>query len=310
MINHYYLAFDVGGLLIKGGAINQKGELATDVLSYYPSKSRADRDEILDHFVNVIGSQITSIMDRQFVIDGIAFAFPGPFDYEKGICLIKGINKFDSLYGVNLKSELKKRLKRQKLFVNWASPDLEIFFENNVSLFALGEWNLRKHKGFKKIMCMTIGSGTGSAFLENGEIIKFRDDVPPNGWIYCLPFRDSIVDDYISVRGIQKIAEKSGFDPNITVDQLAKAARNGNKKSKQVFDRFGHLLTEMLLPLIRSFHPDVVVVGGYVSNYFDLFEEPVRTTLTKENVLIELSRDTSISVLSGISELISHRMPR
>jgi len=302
--NCYYLGFDVGGLFIKGGVIDSRGKLTTDVLSYYPSKSRASKEELLDHFVNMIIRQISSIMDRNFLIDGIVFAFPGPFDYENGISWIRGIEKFDSLYGVNIREELQERLGSERVFNNFASKDWKIFFENNVSLFGLGEWKLREKPDLSKMMCVTIGNGTGSAFLEKGEIIKKRNDVPPNGWIYNAPFRGSIVDDYISVRGILRIARDLGFGPDISLNMLIKEAKRGNPKACGVFEEFGRLLGEVLKKYVEKFQPEILVIGGYVSHYYEMFEDQLLAILANENVTIKKSHDTSISVLTGISEYI------
>lgn len=41
---------------------------------------------------------------------GIRLAFPGPFDYEQGICLMKGLDKYDRLYGINLRQVFSERL--------------------------------------------------------------------------------------------------------------------------------------------------------------------------------------------------------
>jgi glucokinase len=40
----------------------------------------------------------------------IGIAMPGPFDYLTGICLMKNVNKYESLYGLNIKQELSDRL--------------------------------------------------------------------------------------------------------------------------------------------------------------------------------------------------------
>ncbi len=39
-----------------------------------------------------------------------------------------------------------------------------------------------------KILCVCIGTGAGSAFVENGKTVKTGKGVPENGWIYQQPF--------------------------------------------------------------------------------------------------------------------------
>lgn len=294
----------MGGFFIRGGVLNHQGKLITDTVSYYPSNSTADREQLIENFVDVISRQILTIMDKFFVIDGIGFAFPGPFDYEKGICLINGVNKFDSLYGVDLRSELMDGLKKQKIFVKRVSPRFRIVFKNNVNMFALGEWYLRKDKKYQKIMYLTIGNGTGSAFLEDGEIITNRKDVPPNGWVYNLSFYESIVDDYISTRGILRVAHQLNIDPDLNLDQLAAAARADQPEMKKVFQIFGELLGELLLKVCDLFNPDVLVIGGLISKSYDLYKNEVQIALKNKSVSIEISDQTSYSTFIGLSNVM------
>ena len=304
MKNHYFLTFDVGGLFIRGGVVNHQGDLITDTVSYYPSNSAADREQLLENFIDIISRQILTIMDKYFVIQGIAFAFPGPFDYKKGICLINGVNKFDSLYGVDLRSELMERLTKQRIFMKRVDPQFQIIFENNVNMFALGEWHLRKDKAFNKIMYLTIGNGTGSAFLEQGEIITDRKDVPPNGWVYNIPFQTSIVDDYISTRGIRRIAKQLGIDSNLDIEQIAGAARAGQEDMKKVFHLFGESLGELLTKVSSQFSPDALVIGGQISKSYDLYKDEVQFALKDKKVSVYLSDETSYSTFIGLSKIL------
>ncbi|MGG3470414.1 ROK family protein [Neobacillus pocheonensis] len=304
MYNHYYLAFDVGGLFINGAVLNSRGEIIPNTESYFPSKSNADREELLNHFVHIICRQIGKILDKYFIIDGIGFAFPGPFDYQKGVSFISGVNKFESLYGVDLRTELTVRLKQQKLFLQHASAPFRIVFENNVDMFALGEWTTGKAKEYDRVMFITLGNGTGSAFMENGVLIKNREDIPANGWVYCHPFHDSIVDDYLSMRGILRIAKQLNVHPGLGLKEIADAARSGLEDEKEVFRRFGELLGEMLLLFIKPFQPDALVIGGQICNSHDLFIGEAQKALGNERVAILLSDQTSYRTFVGLSKAI------
>lgn len=304
MYNHYYLAFDVGGLFINGAVLNGAGEIIPHSESYFPSKSDAGREELLNHFVQIICRQIGKILDKNFIIDGIGFAFPGPFDYKKGISFISRVNKFESLYGVDLRNELMLRLRQQKVFLLRAAPQFRIVFENNVNMFALGEWFKGKAKQYNRIMFLTLGNGTGSAFMEKGEIIKNREDVPPNGWVYCIPFHDSIVDDYLSTRGILRIAQQLNVNTNRSLLEIADAARSGFADEKEVFRKFGVLLVDMLLMFIKPFQPDAVIIGGQIVKSHDLFIGEVQKALENESTTILLSEQTSMSTFVGLSHAI------
>lgn len=297
----YTLAFDVGGNFIKAAVLNERGEVAADTLSYYPAKSDADAETLLNHFTDIICAQTGKIMDKSCVVSGIGFAFPGPFDYFNGISWISGVSKFESLYGFDLRTELWNRLSRRKMFVSRISPQFHIAFENNADMFALGEWLIGEAKRYRKSICLTIGSGTGSAFVDNGQLIKSRPDVPPNGWVYRVPFRDSIVDDYISIRGILAKSRRWQELDRLDVAEIASLARNGQAAAQAVFEEFGTDFGRMLSLFTGPFQPDGLVIGGQIARSFDLFSASLANALGDESVPISLSPDTSLSTFAGIS---------
>ncbi|MFR8083362.1 MAG: ROK family protein, partial [Odoribacter splanchnicus] len=59
---------------------------------------------------------------------GIGIAIPGPFDYTRGIAAIHGVRKFDALFGLDLKEEIKRVC------------SLPVVFLNDASAYALGEY--------------------------------------------------------------------------------------------------------------------------------------------------------------------------
>lgn len=85
--------------------------------------------------------------------------FPGPFDYDRGICLLKGIGKYDALYGLNF---------RHLLEGNFSLP---FYFFNDAALFVAGACNLTEAKRFQKVFGVCLGTGIGSAFYDRPRLI-------------------------------------------------------------------------------------------------------------------------------------------
>lgn len=304
-MNEYAIAFDVGGHFIKSAVINRSGEMSKDTMMFYPSHAHMKKDQWLDYLTGVIQMQAAKIMDKQFRLQGIGFAFPGPFDYEQGIPYIRGLQKFESIYGVNLKLELMRRLKKQSFLELRMTDDFIIAFENDANLFAYGELLQGKAKEYKRSICMTIGTGAGSAFIDDGQLIKNRSDVPANGWIYADPFKDSIVDEYISKRGIMRLAEEHQVDAYQDVRELAEAARSGSLPSSIVFARFGEHLGEMLGPYLRKFRPEAVIIGGQIVKSADLFQQGLFASLNFPKDRIHFVDQISISTFTGVSQLLA-----
>ena len=94
---------------------------------------------------------------KKISIAGAGFAFPGPFDYKNGISLMKEINKYDSIYGVSIETEIKKKLP--------ILQKIPFKFLHDIEAFALGEYYFGLDAKPNRVFCLCIGTGTGSAFF-------------------------------------------------------------------------------------------------------------------------------------------------
>ncbi|ALS27136.1 ROK family protein [Paenibacillus sp. 32O-W] len=304
----YELAFDIGGTFIKSAVLDERGTVLASTLDVFPSRSKQSKEEILDHLAALCVLQAGKIAGPEARLSGAGFAFPGPFDYENGICYIANGDKFESLYGVNVRNELLARLSKPP-FRNKLREDFTIAFENDAGLFALGEWSAGSAKPFRRCICITIGTGTGSAFLENGVLVKHRADVPANGWLYNQPFEGGVVDEHISRRGILRLARQFGFGEETDVDQLAAEALAGSAPAKRLFETFGERLGRMLAPYAVQFQADGIVVGGQIAKSHSLFDKSVRRTISPNEIRIVYSENSSNSVYSGIHALLRQKRP-
>ena len=88
----------------------------------------------------------------------------------------------------------------------------QITFLNDAACFALGEYKYGslKESPSQKCICITVGTGFGSTFLDYGGRIltEVTESVPENGWLYNQAFKDGIAEDYFSDKWILKQYEK------------------------------------------------------------------------------------------------------
>ncbi|NGP45950.1 ROK family protein [Bacillaceae bacterium SIJ1] len=299
----YVLAFDVGGTYIKASIVRCDGAMV-DGVHVYPSHADAPKDELIDHFSELIQTQAKRVPDGG-IIRGVGMAFPGPFDYEKGICQIKGLQKFDALYGVNLKSELTDRLTAlPELKGRWLEAPV-IAFENDAALFALGECSYGAGRSFSRVIVLTIGTGFGSAFVSNGHLVKCGEGVPPEGWLYRVPYLDGIMDDHFSRRGLLRLALETGVaDVSAGADdvkRLAERALAGEKRPVEVFQKWRNRLEDALSPVIASFKPDAIILGGQIAKSGTLF-----VVDQMKGVPVRISDDLSFSTFKGVCQLFAN----
>jgi len=292
----YAIALDVGGTYIKSAALSSRGELLTEMCQD-PARSEGSADGIMGNFHTVI----KSLMDRfpSGCLTGVGFAFPGPFDYGRGISLMKGIGKYDSIYGLPLKDGICSIDPLSVL------PSVPFAFSHDVESFAMG----LPESLLKRTMCVCIGTGAGSAFVGNGVVLREPEDgVPENGWIYRIPFKDGIIDDYISARGEDRLAERV-FGHVIDGRQLELLAGEGDGKAKQVFSLFGDDLLMALKPVIDAFKPETVVFGGQIANSFHYFGHQVELYAKERGIRIVTMPHTSETIMKGLARNMGQRKP-
>lgn len=302
----YVLAFDVGGTSIKGAVLAEDGRVEERTYLQASSRSDGTREDILDRLywmVKEAANRVEQLPAGKAEILGAGFAFPGPFDYERGVSYIRGLCKFEALYGVNVKEEVTRRMESDHRLAGLLAAPVRVAFGNDAALFASGEAAFGSARRFRRAVCLTLGTGLGSGFVEEGRLIASRNDVPEDGWLFRLPWKDGIVDDYASRRGILRLAASCGFPAgSVDVKDVAAAAQAGDANAALVFERFGEELGEILAAYAAPFRPEAVVFGGRISNSWHLFVPAMRARLAEAGLPIEAAQspDTLRSTFQGI----------
>lgn len=213
-------------------------------------------------------------------LKGIGFAMPGPFDYRNGIAWFdKNVDKFHHLSGVDVKQELIRRLK--------LPADFPIRFLNDASSFAVGEANIDPVSNFNRIIALTLGTGFGTTFIKNGLPVAGQDGIPEDGFLYHIPFQQSIADEYFSTRWFSNEYQKQTGIAISGVKQLAELAES-DSTTKELFNEFGKNLGSFLVPWIQKFNAECVVIGGNIAKSYPLFKGEMNRQFRKEDVEIRV----------------------
>ncbi|MGP4038790.1 ROK family protein [Gracilibacillus sp. D59] len=305
---NYVISIDVGGTTIHAATLSD-GVVQTNTITTYDSFANKDKHLIINHLKDIVENQIEKLLkqsNKTIRIKGVGIAFPGPADYNEGISYIKGLEKYDSLYKVNIKDELFHTISDNHLITKYLSKNFSIRLGNDATLFAVGEFIKYKNKGFQKIACFTLGTGIGSTFIDKGRVVKGEFGIPNSGFIYNAPFKEGIIEDYLSKKGISNLALQHGFTSDTSVKELAELAIDGHSDAKKVFSDFGVWLAEAVSPYIYSFKPEIIVFGGQISKSFTQFESSFNENIIYTNELkVEVSDTPLISTFIGANNLIN-----
>src|SRR5215207_3029952 len=99
MSNSKVVGIDIGGSHITAAVVDlQQRQIQPGTLIRNRVNSHAAADDIIHQWSETI-SQVFECDNS--ISKKLGLAMPGPFDYENGICLIKGLDKYEHLYGLN-----------------------------------------------------------------------------------------------------------------------------------------------------------------------------------------------------------------
>ena len=250
------LALDVGGSSVKSVVVEAGPRILSSV-SVNAIQSKSSAVEILTTLAGIIEGYLQNCRE----IRGVAFAFPGPFDYEHGICLIQNLDKYDALYGIDISANLRKIL---------GLPGLEIRYRNDAEAAILGEARYGAGEPYSRLLGLTLGTGLGSAFLVNRELITEGADVPERGWLYTLPYGTKRADDVFSTRGLLARLQERGLE----ADDIASAIQMAGEDRTALIESlasFAEDLSVFLEPFVSKFRADAVLITGGIAEAWDLF---------------------------------------
>ena len=283
------IGVDIGGSHISCAAIDLSNhQIIAGSRAEHPVDNHAQAADIIQGWAAALRKTMQTIDTQQLA--GIGFAMPGPFDYVNGIALFEGNEKFEQLYNVNVSRALREELQLE--------PDTSLRYINDATSFAIAEAWIGKAKGYDKVLALTLGTGFGSAFLKKSAPVIEGPEVPKQGCVWHLPFKDGIADDYFSTRWfVRRYAEETGIAVAGVKEIAVQAASNA--VAQQLFDEYGTNMGNCLSGWMKTFGVEVMVIGGNISGAIGLFGPALKSSLQQNGLqpdiyISELKEDAAI----------------
>lgn len=146
----------------------------------------------------------------------------------------------------------------------------EFRYVNDAAAFALGECLGGVADDAERVVALTLGTGVGSGFVAGRRLVTSGDEVPANGWVYCLPFEGGIVDEAFSTRWVcGRYRELTGQE--ISGAREAAERHAEDPAARRLFDEYGERLAAFAAPVAERFRADMLVLGGNISRAYPLF---------------------------------------
>jgi len=259
------IGIDLGGTKTEGILLDEKHNIIER------KRIKTPQENGYDSIVKSITFLINDLKKKTSEKTSIGLCTPGVTDPNSG--LIKNSNTH-CLIGMPLKNDIEKALGSQ------------IVMENDANCFALAESLLGSAKGYDVVFGVIMGTGVGGGIVINGTLHKGRTNIAgewghhtlhPNG-NECYCGKQGCVETYISGPALEKrwleITGKKESLQSIVQDF-------SDEKAKQWKEEFLENFGTSLANVIDILDPDVIVLGGGVSNIPFLYDEGKKAVYDK-----------------------------
>lgn len=273
-----FIGVDIGGSHITAAHVDcTTHTLIEDTMKRERVSSMDDADVIINSWVSALSSLVQKSGEDS---SRIGIAMPGPFDYKEGISLMKGMQKYDALYGMNIRTVLSDKL---------GIPPEHIIFINDAEAFLRGELASGAAADYDKAIGVTLGTGLGSTSNCKGETIDVNRAF--------VPFLDSIAEEYISTRWfLKRYKELTGKEIR-NVEELLGTECNDTKN--KLFEEFATNLASFLNDFIADEQPEVLIIGGNIAKTWDYFIDQLEEKITDKSVVIRRTEMWEDAALVG-----------
>ncbi|MEC9274311.1 MAG: ROK family protein [Candidatus Neomarinimicrobiota bacterium] len=272
------IGIDLGGTKIEGVLLSSDNKIIERKRIH--TKQEEGYESIIHRIVKLIKNiKSISIKDCQ-----IGICTPGALDIETGI--LKNSNTV-CLIGKPIKEDLESELK------------CSIAIDNDANCFAMAEALLGSGKNYETVFGVIMGTGVGGGLVLNRKIHHGRLFIAgewghqvlyPNGR-NCYCNKKGCVETYLSGPSLEKEWEKNSneFLPLKKIIELYDNRPNDNytKWKNEFLSNFGIALSNV----INIIDPDVVVLGGGLSNINFLYSEGI---LSVQKKIFSNKNDTPI----------------
>lgn len=262
------VGIDLGGTFIKFGLVGQDGS----ILKHGQKETGGEkgRGEVLLRIEEAIREAISGA--RLSEIKGIGIGTPGLVDNEGAVFLAPNLPDWNNI-------PLAK-IFREKF-------NLPVKVENDVNTIAWGEYLFGAGKGFRTIVCITLGTGLGGGVVVDGKLLRGGNySAVELGHITinakgprCGCGNKGCVESYVGSARIVARAKRylkknrSSVIPElvncdlkkITPKVISEAYRKGDRLAARIWKETGTDVGVMLADLVNIFNPEAIIIGGGVA---------------------------------------------
>ncbi|MBQ9714151.1 MAG: ROK family protein [Clostridia bacterium] len=283
-VRKYYVGIDLGGTFIKGGIVDDLGNIV------YESKAPTEREKGADKVAENIAELVKALLKKVGMcaddVEGVGMGVPGMIDSKNGVVI----------YSNNL--AWKDFAIGEKVA---ALTGLRVKIANDANVAALGEVKFGAAKGYESAILLTLGTGVGGGIVVDGVLIEgnksagaeLGHSVIVADGEQCTCGRKGCLEAYASAtaliretkRAMEAHKDSKMWEIGSTEKVTGKTAfdyKDEDVYAKEVVDGYIKNLACGITNFANIFRPEAIILGGGVCAEGERLVKPLQALLDEE----------------------------
>lgn len=275
----YTIGIDVGGMSIKSGIVKE-GEIV------HKLSKETNREGGVERLAQDITQLVKELLSRNEIdikdVSSIGIGIPGVVTNDGTVTCVNLGLKNSSIAPI-----LEKKFEGTKVSIG-----------NDANVAALAEYSYGSMKGYDSGVMITLGTGIGGGIVINGKLITGANGIGAeighmmisSNYFNCNCGNNGCFETFCSATAIIKYAQKLVQEGrktmimkkaendmnNITAKMVFDAYEESDEVAIEVINRFKKYLAMGLANIVNFMDPQVISIGGGVSNASDIMLEGLK----------------------------------
>ena len=299
------LAADLGATLLRVALIDSRGHIIQSQTQ--ETQVSKGRDDVVQRLIACLSDMALNTRPESLV--GVGISVASPVDPKTGV--MRYPPNMPGWDGFTLRPLLEEKLK------------LQVSIANDATLAALAEHRFGAGRGYSNLIYMTISTGIGGGIIIDGDLYTgaggFAGEIghmsmDPDGPmcncgnIGCLEALASGIaiarrarEGVASLQSSEILNIVQGNLEQIDAKIVARAARKGDPLAKDIMEDAATNIGRGIVSLLHVFDPEVVIVGGGLSQAWDILYPGIQKEITDHTMAHQRRRVPLLGTYLGDS---------
>ena len=285
MANKYYIGIDLGGTFIKGGIVNENGEIL--LCDKTPTEVEKGDHGVAENIARLALDLLSRLGLTTSDVEGLGIGSPGMIDSARGnVIYANNLGWENFMIGEELSSML---------------GGIPVKIGNDANVAALGEVKFGAARNYSSAIMITLGTGVGGGIVIDGKLVEgnlgagaeLGHTVIVHGGEQCSCGRRGCFEAYSSATALIRDTRRAmEAHPDSKMWEIGSLdAVNGktvfdyapvDAYAKEVLDSYIEHLACGLINYANIFRPEVILLGGGVCAQGDNLIKPLQAIMDKE----------------------------